>query len=316
MLNHVLKCLSAHRIRFQTNPNPTSILDTPKTRVRPLFVGIQGPQGSGKSFLTSHLHQKLSSPPHSLSVVVLSIDDLYLPHVQLVALANANPENKLLRGRGQPGTHDVGLGTIILDRLSRINEGVDPEKANSPSSLDSDNEVRLPVFDKSLHSGEGDRVEGGGKVIRGPIDIVILEGWCLGFQPISASEIDLRWSQPVDGLGPGFFESRGFRKEDIVDVNERLKEYQHWWQFFDTFIQVGESLSSASCLLNKLCATDQTGGDVSLRPHIQVETRTRTRHEGHQWRPRNDRRTSRIVCLLFLRCCCLHIVNLIFAQIY
>ncbi|KAJ3480809.1 hypothetical protein NLI96_g8098 [Meripilus lineatus] len=238
MLNHVLKCLSAHRIRFQTNPNPTSILDTPKTRVRPLFVGIQGPQGSGKSFLTSHLHQKLSSPPHSLSVVVLSIDDLYLPHVQLVALANANPENKLLRGRGQPGTHDVGLGTIILDRLSRINEGVDPEKANSPSSLDSDNEVRLPVFDKSLHSGEGDRVEGGGKVIRGPIDIVILEGWCLGFQPISASEIDLRWSQPVDGLGPGFFESRGFRKEDIVDVNERLKEYQHWWQFFDTFIQI------------------------------------------------------------------------------
>ena len=100
MLNHVLKCLSAHRVRFQTNPNPTSILDTPKTRVRPLFVGIQGPQGSGKSFLTSHLHQKLSSPPHSLSVVVLSIDDLYLPHVQLVALANANPENKLLRGRG------------------------------------------------------------------------------------------------------------------------------------------------------------------------------------------------------------------------
>lgn len=233
MVTHVLKRLSHHRAHSRAT--------LASSRVPPLFVGIQGPQGSGKSFLTSRLRQALTSPPHSLSVVALSIDDLYLPHIQLVALANENPKNKLLKGRGQPGTHDVGLGTIILGLLKHINN----LDTTSGQSTGSSSEVRLPVFDKSLFGGEGDRVEGGGNLIRGPVDIVILEGWCLGFHPISPSEIDLRWNKPIQGLDSGFYESRGFRQEDVADINERLKEYSHWWEFFDTFIQVGESLAPA-----------------------------------------------------------------------
>lgn len=215
MVTHVLKHLSRHRAQ----PHPTS--------VPPLFVGVQGPQGCGKSFLTNLLRQDLISSPHSLSVVVLSIDDLYLPHIQLTALAQAHPNNPLLRGRGQPGTHDIGLGSIILNQLKHIND------AQSTGT-----QVRLPVFDKSLFGGEGDRVEGSGEIVRNPVDVVILEGWCLGFSSISKEEIDQRWTLPVQGLGVDFFKLRGIRKEDIIDVNERLKQYLHWWSFFDTFIQV------------------------------------------------------------------------------
>ncbi|CAL1711373.1 unnamed protein product [Somion occarium] len=212
--SHVLEQLSQHRSRFPASQS-----------VPPLFIAVQGPQGSGKTYLTTLLQRSLSAPPHSLSVVVLSIDDLYLPHDQLNALAQANPKNALLRGRGQPGTHDVELGTRILTRLKGINE-------DGSSSM-----VEIPIFDKSLFNGEGDRLPEG-TTVRRPVDVVLFEGWCVGFHPTTQEEIDRRWESPVQGLGPDFFPSRGFRKEDIVDINERLKTYSHWWSFFNAFIQI------------------------------------------------------------------------------
>lgn len=191
---------------------------------------MQGPQGSGKTFLTSRLRDALSSPPHSLSVAVVSIDDLYLPHSGLVAVAQANPRNRLLQGRGQPGTHDVKLGTQILTKLKGINE---------PDSQP----VQIPSFDKSLFSGEGDRADIGISV-NPPVDVVMLEGWCVGFYPTTREEIERRWNVPVQGLGEDFFEKRGFRKEDVLEVNEKLKEFLEWWKFFDAFIQVCAQFSS------------------------------------------------------------------------
>ncbi|THH33038.1 hypothetical protein EUX98_g1142 [Antrodiella citrinella] len=210
--SHVLNHLARHRQASAARP------------LHPLFVGVQGPQGSGKSYLSNRLKQVLSAPPHSLSVVVLSIDDLYLPHHGLEALARAHPQNALLKGRGQPGTHDVELGTKILHQLQHINE-------------ENSTEVQLPIFEKSLHDGEGDRLQET-VAVRGPVDIVVMEGWCLGFHPSTRSEIDRRWDEPVKGLDHDFLQSRGFRKEDVIDVNERLKAYLPWWDFFDVFVQV------------------------------------------------------------------------------
>ncbi|KAI0790590.1 P-loop containing nucleoside triphosphate hydrolase protein [Abortiporus biennis] len=219
MLKHVLEQLSQHRSQY-----PPDIKSVP-----PLSVGVQGPQGSGKTYSTHHLHKALSASPYHLKVVVISIDDLYLPHKGLVSLAQSYPQNALWKGRGQPGTHDIELGTEILMELERINEH---------STGTDDVEVRLPLFDKSLHFGEGDRVEGGGAIIKGPVDVVVLEGWCVGFYPISTDEIDERWEKPVSGLGDNFFERRGFRKEDVEAVNKKLEEYLVWWNFLDVFIQI------------------------------------------------------------------------------
>lgn len=232
MSEHVLKQLARHRAGHASGTKS------------PLFVAVQGPQGSGKTFLTTRLQEALVSEPHSLKVVVLSIDDLYLPHEHLVAVAKAYPENRLLQGRGQPGTHDVKLGTEILARLKRINE-----------ESERDTVVHIPKFDKSLHGGEGDRVPEGTDV-RGPIDVVVLEGWCVGFYPSSKEEIDHRFELPVQGLGDDFFISRGFRKEDVRDINQRLKDLASWWPYFDVFIQV------------RSCSLTEVASDVVLRSNL------------------------------------------------
>ena len=216
MTAHILTQLAAHRSRYSADSQ------TPP----PLIVGVQGPQGSGKTFLTSLLRDALQAAPHHLSIAVLSLDDLYLPHAGLVAVAAAHPQNALLKGRGQPGTHDVPLGTHVLTRLKHIN-GPDSGSA----------EVELPSFDKSLFDGEGDRAPTG-TTVRAPVDVVLFEGWCTGFYPISREEIERRWARPITGLGDAFLEQRGYRMEDVLEINERLKDYVSWWDMFDSFIQV------------------------------------------------------------------------------
>jgi D-glycerate 3-kinase len=208
MSHHVLTHLSKHRSRHSNAP---------------LIVGVQGPQGSGKTYLTTRLRDTLTADPHKLAVAVLSIDDLYLTHDGLVELARSHPQNALLNGRGQPGTHDVPLGTTILNQLKRINEPGTPD-------------VLLPIFDKSLYGGEGDRLKNTIAVSK-PLDVVIIEGWCAGFYPVLREEIDKRWIKPVLGL-EGIFSLDRYKKEDIIDVNERLHDYVNWWSLFDAFIQV------------------------------------------------------------------------------
>lgn len=203
MLRHVLKHLQ-QRIR----PND------------PLVVGVQGPQGSGKTYLTSILRDELISPPNNLSVALVSLDDLYLPHPELARIASDHPHNPLLQGRGQPGTHDVPLGTQVLNSLRRINEP------------DAEGAVSIPIFDKSLHSGEGDRIQKRTVVDR-PLDVIILEGWCTGFYPVPRETIEHRYT-----LSEAPRSSFTYRKEDVLEINELLRPYVLWWSAFDTLIQV------------------------------------------------------------------------------
>ncbi|KAF4598676.1 P-loop containing nucleoside triphosphate hydrolase [Pleurotus pulmonarius] len=195
----------------------------------PLFVAIQGPQGSGKTYLTSQLKQTLASDPHSLNVAVLSIDDLYLPHDGLKTLAEQYRSNKLWQGRGQPGTHDIALGVRLMQALHEINAGGQVE-------------VELPVFDKSLYNGEGDRSAHGGDIIRAPLDVVLLEGWCTGFYPIPAIELEnvwsTRWPQEMARLGLDAGPDPVCRKEDVIMVNEALKQYIDLWKYFTVFVQI------------------------------------------------------------------------------
>lgn len=75
--------------------------------------------------------------------------------------------------RGNALTHDVELGQKTLEGLHKLNEG-------------SGSELRVPRYDKSAYSGKGDRADKSEwPVIKAPLDIILFEGWMLGFTPVS-----------------------------------------------------------------------------------------------------------------------------------
>ena len=79
---------------------------------QPFFIGLNAPQGAGKTTLTRWLCEQLAEL--DLVAITISIDDFYLTREAQVALALANPDNPHLQMRGYPGTHDIELGTKTL----------------------------------------------------------------------------------------------------------------------------------------------------------------------------------------------------------
>ncbi|GGW95786.1 kinase [Alteromonas halophila] len=139
---------------------------------RPMIVGINGCQGSGKSTLGAFIEAYLTEN-HQLNVVSLSLDDFYLASTDRQSLAvKVHP---LLATRGVPGTHNMQLALSTLDRLS--NYGT----------------VSLPRFDKA---NDNPMSVGDWPVVNSPCDIIILEGWCVGAPP----QPDTALQTPVNDL--------------------------------------------------------------------------------------------------------------------
>ncbi len=147
-----------------------------------LVVGICGAQASGKSTLTAVLKHLLQGA--GLTVAVLSLDDLYLTHTQRQVLARE--VHPLLAVRGVPGTHDVALGLEVL------------------GSLACPGQTLVPSFDKA----SDDRRPQGASVA-GPVDVILLEGWCVGAKPQDPAALaqainDLEQEQDPDGRWRAF----------------------------------------------------------------------------------------------------------------
>jgi D-glycerate 3-kinase len=127
-------------------------------RCRPLRVAINGSQGSGKSTLAAYLVASLAQCA-GLRAVALSLDDFYLGRVERERLAAA--VHPLLATRGVPGTHDIPL-------LERTLEALTAEQVES---------LALPSFDKAA---DDRRPRDDWPRVATPVDVVLLEGWCLG----------------------------------------------------------------------------------------------------------------------------------------
>lgn len=116
------------------------------------------------------------------------------------------------------GTHDMNLARDLF------------------STLEQGREVKIPLYDKSAHNGQGDRVSSLQWVTRnGPdqprIQVVIFEGWCVGFRAISLEEIRAKQEAPSTTL-------HKHRLEDLVFVNEKLRDYDIMTDSFDAFIHI------------------------------------------------------------------------------
>lgn len=143
-------------------------------------LGLQGPQGCGKSTLAAALVEIAQTERWRAACV--SIDDFYLTYIEQRAVADAHPGNPCLQYRGYPGTHDVALGGRVIDALASCAEGSD---------------VLVPAYDKSAQQGRGDRApESRWRRVAGPLDLVIVEGWMLGFVALDEASLEAELVAP------------------------------------------------------------------------------------------------------------------------
>lgn len=136
-------------------------------------LGVVGTQGSGKSTLAALL-ETLLSQIGGLRVATLSLDDFYLTREQRQALAEK--VHPLLATRGVPGTHDIPLALGTIENL-----------------LNHAGTTAVVRFDKSR---DDRKPEAQWDRIGSPVDLVILEGWCLKAKPQSEEEL----ATPVNAL--------------------------------------------------------------------------------------------------------------------
>ncbi len=171
----------------------------------PLFIGINGCQGSGKSTLSSFLSDYLTSE-YQLNVVNLSLDDFYLSKSKRFALSiKIHP---MFETRGVPGTHDTELLHSVLDRIKH-------NKGN----------VQLPRFDKSNDNPfpKNEWLE-----VKTPVDIVILEGWCWGV----TAQSDTALSSPINQLEQQNDELgiwRNFANRQLTEHYVPLYAFMNMW---------------------------------------------------------------------------------------
>jgi D-glycerate 3-kinase len=188
-------------------PLAHSVLQRVAVSTSTLVVGISGSQGSGKSTLASLLVLMLKELM-GLRCINLSLDDFYHTHAQRQQLArNVHP---LFATRGVPGTHDVALAVKTLEALKH--EG----------------EVAIPRFNKAVD----DRLpEAEWPKVLAPLDVVILEGWCL----CVPCQHDAHLHEPVNTLEE--VEDGDGRWRRFVNAQVR-EEYQKLYDMVDFLIML------------------------------------------------------------------------------
>jgi D-glycerate 3-kinase len=145
-----------------------SLAQRAKTAETPPLVGFSGCQGSGKSTLVA-LMAKVMREVYGVSTVVLSLDDFYLTKAARAALAESI--HPLFATRGVPGTHDLALLNETITALRQ------------PAGA-----VPVPGFDKA----RDDRTEMvHWRQVSAPVQLILLEGWCVGLSPQSESELEV-----------------------------------------------------------------------------------------------------------------------------
>lgn len=257
-----------HTITTEIAPLCEQVHDLYRAQQCPLVLGINGPQGSGKSTFASFVQQRLHVL-FGLSVVVISLDDLYLSRAQRQQLARQH--HPLLQTRGVPGTHDVDLGIQLLQQLKQANPG----QQTAIPRFDKARDDRCPRADWDQHMGRA--------------DIIVLEGWCLG----APAQNDSALQQPINRLEAKEDPDGRWRRY----VNQRLREdYPRLFKQIDWLVYLSitdfEQVHQWRALQERKLTTDQpqpglmdSAGLCRFIAHFE----RLTRHMMHEMPSRADR---------------------------
>lgn len=188
-------------------PLSQQLADSQRVSTAPYVLGVNGAQGTGKSTICLFIKLLLETL-HDKRCVVLSIDDFYLSRAARQQLATE--QHPLFRTRGVPGTHDVDLALTTIRALL----------AGQP--------MALPQFDKATDDVVPAKLWLQQET---PVDVILLEGWCVGALPQPASEL----LTAVNGLEADEDSDHRWR----VAVNQHLGgEYQQLFAQLDSLLML------------------------------------------------------------------------------
>ena len=211
-------------------------------RKRTAVIGLCGAQGSGKSTIARFAARLLEQ--RGMRAIALSLDDFYLTHDARQRLARE--VHPLLATRGPPGTHDVGMAGAAIDQLRAKGK------------------VTLPRFDKAT---DNRTPRGTWETIASPVDVILLEGWCVG----ALSQGRAALATPVNDLESGEDPPRG-----LASIRQR---------------SVGRPLSSPLCPPHDLVLLEAPSFEVVVGWRAEQEAKLRAKRR--RWDGRRPNRALR-----------------------
>ena len=159
------------------------------------IIGINGSQGSGKSTLADYLCTRIADEL-GVKTLALSMDDFYYTKHERQKLSDT--VHPLLATRGVPGTHDIDLA---INTINAVCSGLP---------------TRITRFDKSTD----ERVAlSDSEIIKGPVALIVIEGWCFGAKPLPKQEL----TKPINAL-ESISDPEGIWRHYVN--NELGKDYQ------------------------------------------------------------------------------------------
>lgn len=166
---------------------------------------LAGPQGHGKTTLSSYLESRLNE--HGHTTLAVSIDNFYYPKNVLDTIIARG--NALITSRGLPGTHEI---TALIQAVKKAKAG---------------KSFAIYNYDKSAYGGKGDRTAEQTQITK-PLSFLIIDTW---YSDISQCDLDT-WISLIktDPYICSIYDSLKPNKAHMNEILNNAQQYRQLWE--------------------------------------------------------------------------------------